>query len=71
MWTIEGNPIPYMMQDQPSEPRTAHADLLIMVCRMRDQVDALELEIRLLKRKIQLVAFGCTLLALAGLLGPI
>lgn len=74
MWTIKGSPTPYKMQHRtidPSEPRTTYADLLLMVYRVRDQVDALELEVRSLTKRIR-IAFGlCTLLALAGLLGLI
>ena len=71
MWTIKGSLMPYTMQDKPSEPRTTYSDLLLRVYRVRDQVDALELEVRSLTKRIR-IAFGlCTLLALAGLLGLI
>ena len=51
------------------EPRPTYSDLLLMIYRVRDQVDALDIEVAALTKRIR-IAFGlCTLLALAGLLG--
>ena len=71
MWTIKGDINPYRIKSMGQEPKTTYSDLLLMVYRVRDQVDALELEIGALTKRIR-IAFGlCTLLALASLLGLI
>lgn len=78
MWTIKGDPIPYSLPPDTQEAarydpsidnaiENIHRDRREIL----DHVDALELEIRYLHRRIR-IAFGlCTLLALTSLLGLI